>query len=444
MCGIVGCVLKTNAGLTRQAEDIFNQLVFANTLRGDDSTGVIGVEKDTTFHIAKEASPGYWFLPLYDATKMSKNMFSYGKALIGHNRKKTIGAVSDETAHPFVENDEFAMVHNGTLHNHRSLANTEVDSQALTQVLAKAFEKADYKADLEETLGKVFGAYAVAMYDQRHNKVRLLRNSERPLAMVETSNATYFASEAAMLLWVLGRNGIDFSKHKVEAVPVHTVIEFDLDNNTVERTVVEPKKATPPATTKTHTHQAGGNTTATGIKFKRKQNTTEEGLSKNAFKKFRRKFLGKRIEWWCEDYIETNFPRTEVDGETLFTITGVSDDLAEDHLIKALADLKELNFPRGRDLCDRLWSGVITGMIYEKRAKKVVLEVDVAIPVPVSALGKPKDKQIPAKGTYDSVECTTNVHGEPCKKYWKGADLIAELTFGEIYGVEKETQPTVH
>jgi hypothetical protein len=226
------------------------------------------------------------------------------------------------------------------------------------------------------------------------------------------------------------------------------VIEFDLDTNLITKTEVVPKKATPPATTNTHTHQAGGNTTATGIKFKGKRKTTEEGLSKNAFKRFRRKYLGKRIEWWSEDYIETNFPRTEMDGETLFTITGVSDSIAEDHLIKSLADLKELNFPKGKDLCDRLWSGTITGMIYEKRAKKMVLEMDVAIPVPVSkpnhVVTHPKGNKVPDKGAYDCVECTTNSFGEPCKKYWKGKELIAELTFAEIYGHEKETQPTMH
>lgn len=442
MCGIVGMVLKTKTGFTKTNDDIFQQLVYANTLRGDDSTGVIAIEKDTSFHIVKDASPGYWFMPQYDATDVSKTMWSQGKAMIGHNRKKTIGSVSDETAHPFVEGDDFAMVHNGTLYNHRALADTEVDSQALTKVLCAAFHEEDYQTSLEETLGKVNGAYAVAMYDQRHNKVRLLRNKERPMSMVETDSAIYFASEGGMLFWILSRNGISFKDVKVEVVPELTVVDICLDNNTIEKTPIVPKKATPPATI--HTPAAGGKTTPTimgGIKFKKKQVTPEEGLSKNAFKRFRRKFIGKRVEWWCEDYIETNFPRTEIDGETLFTITGVSDDIGEDHLIKSIADLKDLTFPRGKDLCDRLWSGVVNEMLYDKRSKKVIIEMDHAVPVPVY---KPKLKAVPAQGTYDSTEATTNKYGEPCKRYWKGSTLVAELTFAEIYGYEKETKPVVH
>lgn len=436
MCGIVGMVIKGKTGMTTTNENIFEQMVYANTLRGDDSTGVIAVERDSSFHIVKDASPGYWFMPQYDATQVSKDMWVRGKAIIGHNRKKTIGGVSDETAHPFVEGDDFAMVHNGTLYNHRALADTEVDSQALTKVLAAAFENEDYQTTLEETLGKVNGAYAVAMYDQRHNRVRLLRNKERPMSMVETKDAIFFASEGGMLFWILSRNGISFKDVKIEIVPEHTVVDICLDTNTVTQTAVTPKKPTPPIIIHTPAH--GGKTTTAGNTKK----TTGEGLSKNAFKKFRRKFLNKRVEWWCEDYIETNFPRTETDGETLFTITGVSDGLAEDHLIKALADLKDLHFPRGKDLCDRLWTGVITDMIYDKRAKRMVLEVDHAVPVPASFITN--KKAIPKPEDFDSLEVTTNAYGEPCKRWWKEKTLVAELTFAEIYGYEKETKLALH
>jgi len=54
MCGLVGMIVKGNSGLIKQHEDTFYQLLYADALRGEDSTGVIGVEKDTTFHIAKE------------------------------------------------------------------------------------------------------------------------------------------------------------------------------------------------------------------------------------------------------------------------------------------------------------------------------------------------------------------------------------------------------
>lgn len=436
MCGIVGMVLKTNAGFAKVSEDIFDQLVYANTLRGDDSTGLIAVEKDTTFHVAKDASPGWWFINEFRKTKISKSMWNRGKALIGHNRKRTVGAVSDETAHPFVIGDDFAMVHNGTLYNHKALADTEVDSQALAQVLSEAFHKEDYKLALEDTLGKVTGAYAVAIYDQRHNKVRLMRNKERPLCIVDTPMALYFASEGAMLFWVLSRNNVNLKDCKVEMIPEHTVVDICLDNNTIERTVIVPKKITPPVTT--HTKTGGKVTTMGGIKFTKQSES--EGLSKNKFKRFRNKFVGRKIEWWCEDYIEENFPKSEVDGETAFVITGVSDGIGEDHLVKALVDIKELNFHSGKNLTDRLWSGTITDMSYEKRSKRVLIFVDPCIPVPVSIKKKSK-VTIPSKDSYDSIESTYE-DGVATRIYYKGNSVVAKIPYEDLY--EKETVTTMH
>lgn len=442
MCGIVGLVSKTTTGFNRQTEDIFDQLLFANTLRGDDSTGIIAVERDTTFHIAKDASPAWWFIDQYRKSKISKDMWTYGKAIIGHNRKKTIGAVSDETAHPFVMNDDFAMVHNGTLYNHKSLADTEVDSQALTQVLSAAFHEKDYKTALEDTLGKVNGAYAVAMYDQRHHKIRLLRNKDRPLYLVDTTQAYYFASEGPMLFWILNRNNVSLVDVKLELIPEHTVVDICLDTNTVERTVVAPKKYTPP--TQTTKGTTGGKTsTMGGIKFTKK---TEEGLSKNKFKRFRNKLMGQRLEFWCDDFIESNFPRTEVDGETLFTITGVSDKLGEDHLIKAEVDIKELNITHGKLLTDRLWSGIITDMAYERRAKRMILFIDPAIPVPVAMPKKPKamyDKQAPKVGEFDSVVSTV-IDGESVKVYYKQQKIVARVKYKDLYEQEEKAFTTVH
>lgn len=249
MCGIVGMVLKHNTGLIKQTEDVFDQLLYANALRGEDSTGVIAVEKDSSFHIAKDASPSSWFGPAFKESDISKKMWNNAKAMIGHNRKKTIGKIEDATAHPFVVDDEFAMVHNGTLFGHAQLAKTEVDSEALAIVLAEAFKEEDYVEKVEETLGRVNGAYAVAMYDQRHHKVRLLRNKDRPLCIAETNNAWFFASEGGMLYWIMSRNNVSLKDVKVELIPEHTLIEFDLDTTKETRQVLTPKKPTPPIQT---------------------------------------------------------------------------------------------------------------------------------------------------------------------------------------------------
>lgn len=383
MCGIVGMVLKHNTGLIKQTEDVFDQLLYANALRGEDSTGVIAIEKDTSFHIVKDASNASWFAPMYKETDVSKKMWNNAKALIGHNRKKTIGKIEDATAHPFVVDGEFAMVHNGTLYSHRSLANTEVDSEALAIVLAEAFKETDYKEAVEETLGKVNGAYAVAMYDQRHHKVRLLRNKERPLCIAETANAWFFASEGGMLYWIMSRNNVLLKDVKVELIPENVLIEFDLDTTTESREELTPKKPLPP--TKDTTAGTGAQT-GTGMHFKAKKNRTigNGELSKNEFKRFRRKNLGRKLEWWCEDFVEVNYPRLEIDGETLFHVMGVNDDMDISHIVRAQVDYIELGFSEADEMANKLWSGTIVELEYDKRSRQMIITLDKAAPLPIS------------------------------------------------------------
>lgn len=403
MCGIVGMVVKPANGFVKQHEDCFYQMLYADALRGEDSTGVIGVENDTSFHIAKEATEAAWFNAQFQGGTLAKTMWATGKAFIGHNRKKTVGAIKDETAHPFVVDDVFAMVHNGTLFNHKDLADTEVDSEALAKVLATALGETDYIQALETILGKVSGAYATASYDQRTNKVHLLRNSQRPLAYVETSNAWYFASEAPMLFWILARNGYQAKDLNIQPVAENTLISFDLDTNKMTEELLVPKKYLPPshtmgkgATTKAHSNQKG-----------------VDGLSKNSYKRFRNKHIFTTLEFWGEDFIETNYPRTLADGETAITLMGSSDHISLDHLISAEIDLKEVNLS-SEDLTERLWAGRIGDMSYDSKSKKVSITITHAYPLPVS-FHKGKGKIIDAEYIQRKLDeeekaSTTTVH----------------------------------
>jgi hypothetical protein len=299
-------------------------------------------------------------------------MWTDGRAMIGHNRKKTMGSIDDESAHPFVVNGEFAMVHNGTLYNHQALAKTTVDSEALAIHLHKAFEDENCVATLESALGDVQGAYAVAIYDQRHNVVRLLRNKDRPMCIVETDNAWYFGSEAGMLLWILSRNGYNMQTHKLELVPEHVLLTIDLDNNTLNREVLVPKKPYTPIKTITKTHTGGATT-----------NFGKDGLSKNAFKRFRRKLINTKVEWWCEDFIETNYPKTIEEGEESLTLMGVCDEMLIDHMLSTVINYKDLCLTH-TDLTDRLWTGVVDDMFYDVKSKRVSINLRDALPLPVS------------------------------------------------------------
>src|SRR3990167_960823 len=378
MCGIVGVVLKPNTGLTKRIEDSFYQLLFVNTLRGDDSTGVIAVETDTTFHIMKEAVEAAWFVPQFQHGEVGKRLWVHGKALIGHNRKGTVGKIDDENAHPFVVDDDFAMVHNGTLIGHHRLADTKVDSEALAIVMARAFKEEDYKTSLETTMADVTGAYAVSIYDQRHNKVRLFRNKERPMAYVETSDAWFFASEGLMLHWILSRNG--YTSKDVESmkvVPEHTVVTFDLTANTCTEEKITIKKYTPPQ----HVMALGG---ATHTKTLSKTTGAGAELSKSEYKRIRKSLMGTKIAWWVDDYVENSFPRTFEEGETVFNLMGTATEIDHVHTVHTSVEMDLKKFAHPLDMIEKLWSGTVIEMSYNTGTKSFSIYVSDAQPLPFS------------------------------------------------------------
>lgn len=350
--------MKENNGLWGKHESSFHQMLYADTLRGEDSTGLIGVERDTTFHIMKDASEAVFFLQQWWGSQIQKDMYKAGKAYIGHNRKKTVGAVSDKTAHPFVVGDTFAMVHNGTLLNHTALANTEVDSHALAMVLHEALQKEDRVDALGKTLSKVRGAYAVAAYDQTQNQVMLVRNSERPLGIIETDDMWVFASEPLMAQWILARNGYMATKMKFVEIPEHEAFMFDLDKSKLLRHKLEVKKAVVPVytpTTNTGTPKTIGGT----AKF----------IEEKAMKFFRRKYLGKRVTFNADDLIEEHYPKTLESGETELMLFGRADNEIEYvHSINVVVDLAEhkdnfIGKITSEKVFAQLWSCIITDII---------------------------------------------------------------------------------
>lgn len=346
--------------------DIFQQLLRVNELRGADSTGVIYVETDKSFSILKEATPAAWAHMSIFGHDIMKTVIQRGKALIGHNRAATVGKVSDETAHPFVVDNTFAMVHNGTLYGHKTLKDTAVDSEALAHHL-QPFLEADEINDkeFEAELGKVSGAYAISAYSQKQHKVFLMRNSQRPLTLVETSDAFYWASEGMMLLWILSRNSVNHNDIKRQVILKEDVLyTIDLDKGTMMEEEYVPKKAM--AVTKTTPVVIGTPPTKT--------TPTDGGVTKAEVKRLRRRFLGTRHTFYADDYIETNFPKTIADGETLLTVMGRLDGTCfpvdMDNCLATL-DAQELfgNDWKIGEVLEQYYHGLITEVRFDKDSR---------------------------------------------------------------------------
>lgn len=380
MCGIVGVIPKGSYGFDKKTEDSFYQMLFADTLRGDDSTGMILVEKDSSFGIMKEGYAAPWVIDQMKNSKQGKAMWTQGKALIGHNRAATRGVVNDENAHPFVVNDSFAMVHNGTLHAHKHLADVTVDSEALTIHLETVLNGEWNKEKFEEEIGKVNGAFAIAAYSQNNHSVYLTRNSERPLHYVETTEGFFWASEYHMLAWILLRNGIHLKDNLPKAIKEHTLIKIDLDTNKLEEIEYSPKKATPVV-----------HTTTTGKSTKVKNYTAQVSaiggtnrVSKQQFKVLKRRWLNKPCDFWADDFIEKDFPNTLAKGSTDIILLGEIDEFNFDHNVQAEFDIRDCHVPN--KFLGHLYRGFISTMEFDRNTGYVTVIVDSIQQVPKSDL----------------------------------------------------------
>ena len=62
MCGIIAMISKDKFGFEYKSKTIFQQMLYANALRGQDSTGVFGINKHGNLKMVKSAQPAASFL----------------------------------------------------------------------------------------------------------------------------------------------------------------------------------------------------------------------------------------------------------------------------------------------------------------------------------------------------------------------------------------------
>lgn len=385
MCGIVAYINKWRlSGFLTTQQKIFDQLLLCDMLRGQDATGVIAVEKDGSFHIMKEAVDSYQFRQKYYNSDADKAMFKSGVALIGHNRAKTIGENVDENAHPFVEDKTFAMVHNGTLRNHKSMHDTDVDSHALTILFKQAMDQENWKKAMEEALGKVNGAFACVWFDQKRNQVCVIRNSERPMTMVETQSGWVLSSEGALAQWICIRNSEKIVK--AESIDVMTLYTFDMENSggDVSKTFLSPSiqpkgygngllTVTTDKTTGTHDAKAPFEADPVGTANGRAL------LSKSAFKKLKPLIWAQTISFWVADYVDTvndnqgRCVNALLMGENL---DGAFDLCEVNHEIRANVELKALGLRESDLYGSVMCKGKVYDIIYDKDNCRAIIRVD--------------------------------------------------------------------
>lgn len=370
MCGLIAAVAKANNGFFAHTQNAFDDLLYMDTLRGPDSTGVFLVDRDGDVTVLKDSSPAWEFMSTKEyQDSIDKVAYKAGKVLVGHNRKATVGKIVNANAHPFTVNNEFVLVHNGSLSTTKHLGHdADVDSHSIAKYLHDKWDDNATPEEKAKVLAHIGGAWALMWYDLRSNKFNVVRNPQRPLAMAETPNEYFFASEYMMLLSGLSRNGVKAENTK--DVPAYKLITFDLlapgtkpeEVDLPTSFFTQPKPAASPggykATTSTPT-------------------TVVETLSKNKFKNYLKKLMGKPIAFYVEDFVATdnNDPHKWHFYGQSFTYNFQHEIVGVTNNVMAEEVMEHYNCAEG----------IVTNAEYDKRTKLVSITVELTGVTPFNA-----------------------------------------------------------
>ncbi len=231
MCGLVGILTLDSFGFNQADVSRFNQLLVCDSVRGPDSTGVFGVDKLGNASYLKQAGNPFKLIESDEYKQFTTEMYQSMRFVVGHNRKATIGTISDETAHPFQEGN-IVLVHNGTLTNHKDLTDNEVevDSHAITHAIVEK----GYK----EALKELQGAFTLIWYDASDKALRFVRNGQRPLSMIKHGSKVYLSSEAALAEWLISREYTTLSTTTTHVKP-GVVYTLKVDGREIEEEPVQ-------------------------------------------------------------------------------------------------------------------------------------------------------------------------------------------------------------
>ncbi len=259
-------------------KDVLSCLLYLDTFRGRDSTGVAAIRHNGDTSVMKSTVPGYEFT---EGKHLEDHLRVNDFVWIGHNRYGTVGRNIRSNAHPFMVLDEqgtceIVGAHNGTLKNKWALTDHikyGTDSEALFHEIAKI--------GLEKTIEKVEGAWALTYYDHKAEELRFLRNDERPLfyAIEEDEKTIIWASEIWMIRVACTRSGIKLHEDKIHMTLPDTLYRIPATDKIGEKLKVEK---TGGLVGKTTDFFQGRNTAVGGAGTNSTQKTTQQKAAQEA------------------------------------------------------------------------------------------------------------------------------------------------------------------
>ena len=203
MCGIVAAAAR------RAIREILVSGLHALEYRGYDSAGIAlqtdaGLERLRTQGKVSELEALLAEQPID------------GRCGIAHTRWATHGVPNTANAHPHVSGRSVALVHNGIIENHESLreelaaAGYDFDSDTDSEVVAHLVHQRmaqgdDLLAAVQATVGRLRGAYAIAVVSDLEPGVVVGARAGSPLVLGVGFREHFLASDAHPLLAVTNR-----------------------------------------------------------------------------------------------------------------------------------------------------------------------------------------------------------------------------------------------
>lgn len=196
MCGIVGIL-----GTTPVATDLVDALKRLE-YRGYDSAGIATVENG---HLERRRAEG----KLRNLADRLVSEPLKGRAGIGHTRWATHGAPNERNAHPHMT-DKVSVVHNGIIENFRELKEellragiafeSDTDTEVITQLITHGMRQgADPVEATGRALGRIRGAFALAIIFSGHDDLMIGAREGSPLAVGHGDGEMFLGSDAIAL-----------------------------------------------------------------------------------------------------------------------------------------------------------------------------------------------------------------------------------------------------
>ena len=198
MCGIVGYIGDKNC-----VEVLFEGLRRLE-YRGYDSAGIAASAPDGSLACVKQEGK-------LDALKPLLGDLPDTKSGIGHTRWATHGPANTVNAHPHIEEEKVAIVHNGIIENYEDLKTqmiehgaqfkSDTDTEVVLKVLSREKETAtDNLAAVNATIKQLKGAFSLGvLFADEPDKIYLVKLGS-PLVIGVSKDEALFASDALAIV----------------------------------------------------------------------------------------------------------------------------------------------------------------------------------------------------------------------------------------------------